>query len=540
VTQPDSRPIGAGQTHGHRRALRHTKRGTTKVLVTKTRTRGIPIYLGSYNQAALRILYPNASGSCYSRYGGIQGGPNFTKNITESIEYENSGWDHPNPCQHSSTLRQIASAEQMQSGKVAEWDYAITNTGTWNVDFHTNCYVSWMSNFSRQFGQLQIVGSPIDATSTITQKLAELEAGALKPIFNLPRAIIELKDVPQTLKGVCSIARALEKLGSGNIGVMRPGGFVRNDLNRAASMRKLTRNARNFIDASRGSLREVAGAYLTYQFGIRPTEKDVRQFIGLDWSRKQDGRSTKLWFESREIVYKKGEKLRCPFRLGPEDFAFPSIPSLSFHQSTTLLRDWTSPNGMIEYLNANIGAYAPVQASTVRGLAFGEVAYSKNVDIPYSSLMAYSGGFLSTLYEVTPWSFVVDWMFDVGKFIQNMEKMNLPIEYRPSLKFGSWLGIGRANTIYQPVFGSIQHDARLVTLCDPLTGYGGVVDEWASCSPPKWLACYESDLQYTRSQMSARDSIRLPALRVPGRYTLGPMAALVTQLFTKGSSTYRK
>lgn len=536
------------------------------MLVTKTRTEVIPIYGGNwgygYNNRTHAILTPNFPG--LPPVGGFINGsfgaglpvPNYQMTSEETITYDNKGFNHPNPCSHRATKRNCFKASDVVSNSVPQWDYAWASTWPWVADITHNYQIMWVPNIPGQLGQFQAIGPHLDASQLLTQKVAELEAGLVDEVFNWPRALIELKDVPKTVRGIFQILSSLRNIYSlgGNSLLNQFGGADQRLAFAFASKagrdtfgsptgigRKFNpRDAAKLLSASKGSLGDVASAYLTYQFGIRPTVKDVREFLGLKWS-KDHGRTTSLEFAVQHIAYRKGQKLRRPFNLGPRREDFPKVYAAQAELITPLLRDSHTQFQGEPWIKARMQAVPACIAETIRGVAFGEVMFDKEVDIPYSERLAYSGGLISTLYEVTPWTFVLDWVCDVGAALRNFERATFPVEYRPVLKHGPWISLGKSQTVYIPVFKNVRHNVEMSTVPDPNSGYGGAVFEHVGIGEPTWVPAFEYSLEYDRyPAVSAMSTFKPPPLRAPGRYSYGPAAALFASYATGHSATFRR
>lgn len=497
------------------------------------------------------LMQPDVGGYENVKLGmPIKGNHMFSN--TETITYDQQGRTVPNYCYHTATAHpNYGTLDELCSGKlgyVPFWDYALNPTPTgWRASIIRDYNMRWMPNFTGGFvdGWLETVGSELDDSAELARAIANVRSGVLRPVFNLPRAILELKDTAQTLRGILQIMQFLKgatTLVANFAASGRRGDFAERQFNPNVRIhgRQFTSDRwsalQNVISASKGSLNDVAAAYLTYQFGIRPTAKDVRDFLGLKWHRKQQGRSTELWFEARHIQYKAGQKLRVPYSLGGLA-ALPSLPVFRDWKRIQLLRDfhsacWPTSDGTFKrWLELNA---KPVRANSIQGLVFAEVEADKRVDVPYSELINYSGGFFSTIYEVTPWTWCVDSVYDIGKWLQTFERMSFPTEYRPVLKHGTWKSVSKSTDVYVPIFDDIGVDASIAIPCDPFSGFAGEALVKAHIGRPRWHRVLQGAMEYIREPVSGFAELLTngPNLTLPGRYMLGPVASLLAQSVT--------
>lgn len=516
-------------------------------MLTKSRTRYESWFRGNWNSTYVVLAARKEGiGPCpwtpFVVEGGVYPPHNHEVGTSERIDYENSNWLTPNPCYHTSTLVRVAADRSVSTPFVPHWDY------TWDPAYPpgvlprvTNDFdLSWLHNLGWGFsdGRYDVVGPQLDVAAEIADKLAQLKAGSVQMEFALPRAIIELKDVPQTVKGLVDICKALTAIPEY---LSKPGAvydaatytFGSKDQNLLRS-RGCPRTLASLASATQGSLVDVAKAYLTHAFGVKPTVADARNFLGLNNPKKGNGRSTKLLFQTQKVEYKKGQKLRVPIRLGFNQSDFPSTDPLdSGTISTGLLVNYHSACGITDWIQSQAAFdKRPVVRTTVDGCLFAEVERDDSFEIPYSERLAYSGGFLSTMYEVTPWSFVVDWMYDVGKLLQTFEKASFPTQYRPKLKFGAWKSIRECGMIFYPV----RSDLRAVYTSPylPVGSSQWMVDQRVTAGKATWLPAWATEPVYVREPFSPLESsLYAPSVHAPGRYALGTSAALLTSLWGK-------
>lgn len=526
-------------------------------MITKIKSTNVPVLLGRPDDHWIEILDHTKVGQLGQggfvnvRIGETLQG-NHMSQEQESITYDQNGYGNPNYCRHTSTLRKgFENLDELCSGKrgcVPEWDYRYVSNWPWELGMHYEFTRRWLPNFGGRCSTERNKSAEhrIDDTEAVTRAIANVRSGMLRPMFNLPQAVVELRDVPRTMKSVLEMGQAINSirrfLTNGS-----HGGNLR--INGRQLLSDRWGAAQNLLSATKGSISDVAKAYLTYQFGIRPTTQDVRAFIGLKWSRKQQGRTTELWFESRRLLYKEGQKLRCPYSLGGEP-DLPSLPSFRFEERVDLFRDYHSDVGIMELriwnaLNSDIRCRAQSVAE-LHGLVFAEVVKDNLVAVPAIERFNYSGGPLSTIYETTKWTWVIDSVCDVGRYVKTLERMALPSEYRPKLKFGTWGSTARMWSTWVPVFDSVGIIYDALSPCDPLSGYGGWVHMIANLGRGRWKRVLKHDMEYIREPILANGpggildkmTDRIP-FHVPGRYMLGPACALLAQFAAGNTPIYR-
>lgn len=441
----------------------------------------------------------------------------------ETITYENSNRNHPNPCEHTCDFKATKSFAEtgFTPGGLPDWDYSWKTTSPWIVDIHHARCVHWMPNspWSVPRGQLLETDHSVDAL--MADAIARLHLGCRETIFALPRAIAELRDVPKTVRQLLKLANfwgsevpwALEHGGRGI---------------REALPREL-RNAspgkvRSYLATK--SVADVAGAYLATVFGVRPTRGDVKTFLG----RPENGKQPLKLAVTQPKLYK-GQKLECAFKTLPPSTLFPTLETISLTYYQELFRDFHSSNGIHERLNQIMRGNA-YRVKTHAGVAFGEVAaLPARQDWTYGEQLAMSGGGLfATAWELAPWTWVVDAVYNLGKVIARFERAGIPVELKPTLRFGSWLSHKECESIFLPRYKALPYSYALAQPPNPNSGYGGQVRCIGAMVPRGYEAAFESNVKYSRYQLKgAFNELGMPTLRVPGMVTLGPLAAICAQ-----------
>lgn len=264
--------------------------------------------------------------------------------------------------------------------------------------------------------------------------------------MNIPRAIIELKDVPRTVRSIRKIASLLRPL-------------PRN-LKKVGSMLKgAPKQYRRALESWRETpLGNICEAYLAVVFGIKPTTADIRKMI--DEVAPQDIRVS---VRKDQKSFTAGETVRA-LRTVTSRESWAKSASTSFHGtrafnwqfpwvpaggSTVVYRTFTdltglNATGVSEDPTANawpVAACTHVVDERYRLTSFGRVAKDVlNFEQP-PPLIAGADP-TDTAWELIPFSFVVDWFADLGKWLR--QENRLAIARRGGFYLdpatGVWLG----------------------------------------------------------------------------------------------------
>lgn len=215
------------------------------------------------------------------------------------------------------------------------------------------------------------------------------------------------------------------------------------------------------------SCAKMAKAYLWYKFGVEPTVSDVNRFI-------DETSRGKLSVQGRKepIRVPKGSVVVQRYSANPgitrvSDVMFDNFGKVDKsgvrYKEAEFEMNWpnystyhTFPNPFPEgsvWVRPKI-----VISKFVRGAYFAEVI--KDIEIPSdvhrARQMAWNCPLANTVWELVPFSFVVDWFVDVGTYIHNLEKISIGVSertklgpiwhacqtvtdtYRPSLQAANW------------------------------------------------------------------------------------------------------
>jgi hypothetical protein len=441
------------------------------------------------------------------------------------ITYENSNRERPNECYQTCGIKPTKEwlDGSFATGGIPDWDYRWAQQGPWIVDLYHNAFVHWMPNlpWTRTRSQPLEVGYNVDAE--LSERLITLEAGCANKIFALPRAVAELRDVPKTFNQVTGMLLWAQRMCTPS--------YVNRVAGLAGQLHSLTGKG-GFRDWSVGkTVNQVASLYLMIEFGIKPTASDIAAVLGKP---RANGKPWELW--SREITYKRGQKLKVPFRLEPKATDFPSFEDINLSvNGGTLFRDYHSSNLIREAIYGHMRCPAYVSERHV-GCLFGEVIDDHVSDWTYGDMLAYSGGGLfATAWERTPWTWFADSMYDFGRWIAQAERRSVPVTVRPALKFGAWQSHGKGNTLFLPKWKATEYSYGVTTHPDPSSGFGGAFSSLGKVRFKGYFPVETSGYTYERNPITKGLGLpSAPSLRVPGGYILGPMAAVTAQ-FASGS-----
>lgn len=252
----------------------------------------------------------------------------------------------------------------------------------------------------------------------------DVMAAAPAKQMNVLRSALELKDTKQTINSLVSLVRWGTSA-------------------KALHMFKLS---------GLSTCARVAEAYLTYQFGIAPTAKDVKQFIA---SLSQGT----LRVRAHPRIIGKGAIIKASYGISPSDALLRhSQPDVVSHSSVST--SWIGTNGVFyvpKRENPPVCPYSgglkAVHVKAAKGVIFARCLRTIVFDAAGTSLsrdFTWSCPLVKTLWDLTPFSFLVDWFIGVGKVIERMSKLEIIAQGDLALS-AVWHSAKTSYTTYNPL-----------------------------------------------------------------------------------------
>jgi hypothetical protein len=266
--------------------------------------------------------------------------------------------------------------------------------------------------------------------------------------MNALRAAMELKDTKQTMTQLTSfMAWAKKSLGKkvkiGKSGVLRP---------LSAAMR----------------IADVASAYLWYQFGVAPTVSDIKQFLRQVSEGKLRVKGTK------PKIVNQGTVVRAVYGVDAKSSDILSLmyPNSAGSVSVSVWRElpWLGSTRFTTEMIPD-GVPDPLACRSVRvagklkGMYFAKVKRTFEISgiDQLKDRWSWNCPTFRTLWDLLPFSFLIDWLVDVGGYIEKLEKRYVQTNYTSNL--GTiWRWEKRSSYICRPKINSLA-----MSLTDPET-----------------------------------------------------------------------
>jgi len=427
------------------------------------------------------------------RIGHMQSGPGLTvKQSIESISYGVGG--EFNPCDHTRKTTQYQGWNQIGTFQDVSWtciggDYRRGTRPNWSVTSgfeYNQGEVFWLS-----WPVKTVRGSITDLENSKLDAYNKLRALRPDPHGNWLQAACELKDSKQTLGQVLQFLSWSRKVLGRKVRIPKKGPRVLSAASRLA---------------------DFASAYLWYQFGVEPTVSDVRKFL----AELSKGR-LKCYGTVRNprTVAKKGEVLVCRYSNRPKptqilDEMFgrtrKTVGTGALHLSRNTRAYVTWPFKGLTDVQPSYGQKLVVQGVT-SGCYFARV----REDIELSGVedlkrrWSWNCPSFRTLWELVPFSFLVDWFVDVGKTIERLEKRYCTESFLSYLG-PVWVTEKTETITYMPI---VSGKAELSLLTPPQSIYDG---GWLNL---RWNADYSYYAQSRQTSFKRRKLGEAPAVAIP-------------------------
>lgn len=330
----------------------------------------------------------------------------------------------------------------------------------------------------------------------------------MQPHMNVLRSVMELKDTKQTLSPLINFVKWMKEMNGSSI--------------RLGKVTKVIKSSMTLANA--------ASAYLWYRFGVEPTVSDINQFR----KEVENGRLTVRGHKPRLIP--RGQVVVGRYSARPSEASvlslmFPNAPEGAFQYERELESSRSNgyvsilPNGVRDpFLCRNVRV-----AGATRGCYFAKV--KEDIEISGLDSLRRSFGWncpaLKTLWDLLPFSFLVDWVIDVGKAIERLEKRYL--QENLSKSFGPIWHAERTETIlYAPALKSFR--CRMFGTGAPTHPYtGGWYKIQGFGELSYWVK--ERSFSFHRDKLSSAPALISPEWTVSvNAYRISTGMALLAQL----------
>lgn len=227
-----------------------------------------------------------------------------------------------------------------------------------------------------------------------------------RSIPSILQPVIELRDVKQTVRQTTALANWL---------VSRPSS-VRQYIRKGASFGRVVK------DFIRSISEQSSNSYLMTTFGIMPTVGDAAKIA-------RTIANPDKFVKARLNVIPKNTVLRATFHCLSEKPSFDMSTRIDMrnqhrkeYYGSPFYMGITTTDGLAQRAVALLGDNTPYIVSDVHGLVFIKARVDTEIDNSLLNDWNYTQTAGAIPWELVPFSFVVDWFYDVGAQLQRAEK----------------------------------------------------------------------------------------------------------------------
>lgn len=344
---------------------------------------------------------------------------------SEWINYTNSLYRRFNPCDHIEVVSGTSGSGLLSLRKLSQFTEERPFNGCGDQDWLSRYVLARTEltlNVSNTFLEEVVPQSIVmidpyldQASGAYRDKLDELDQMALLQMiprldagWSLPRFLVELVELKQLWSSILGILR----------GILKLAGYT---------VYQLKRWLKSLF--GRKTVNELSDAYLASIFGALPLVSDIKEIIRRLFTMRSDIERF-MANRNKTLTYHYEKKLSpLTFRdagwfLSEGSF---SLETENPHDNFHFARD--------HFRNMRLGTQTKRKVNRLSYHATMDFSYNIGDNIPESLMRFYAAldhwGVnlsISDVWELIPFSFVVDWVWNVGSIVQRLDLTNLPIQ----------------------------------------------------------------------------------------------------------------